>query len=95
MKFLVVLGAVFVAQGVLANEVGTHNPKSVEKAKSAVELALAEKGAGVSWSEKPLEFKATAHQTAKLNQRVEQMNQEISDSLDALITQKLERAIDK
>lgn len=95
MKFLIALGAVFVAQGVLANEVGTQNPKSVEKAKPAIELALAEKGAGTSWNQEPLVFKATAHQTAKLNKTVEKMNQDISDSLDALIAQKLEAAISK
>ena len=94
MKFLYVLGAVFVAQGVLANEVGTQNPKSVNTTE-AVELALAEKGAGTSWTEEPLKFQATSHQTAKLNDRVEQMNQEVTQSLDELIAQKLEKALGK
>jgi|GEM_PF-2907798 len=95
MKFLITLGAVFVAQGVLANEVGTQNPQSVERAKPAIELALADKGAGLSWKEEPLVFEATAHQTAKLNKTVEQMNQDISDSLDAIIAEKLAKALSK
>lgn len=94
MKYLALLGAVFVAQGVLANEVGTQNPKSVEKA-TQVELALAEEGAGTRWTEKPLEFQATTHQTAKLNARVEEMNQEVSDSLEMLIAEKIEAALSK
>ena len=95
MKFLLVLGAVFVAQGVLANEVGTQDPKGEEKAKAALELALAEKGAGTSWTDEPLEFKATTHQTAKLGKHVEQMNQEVTDSLEALIARKIERALNQ
>ena len=95
MKFLVVLGAVFVAQGVLANEVGTQDPNKASKAGAALEIAFAEKGAGARWTNEPLEFKATNHQTAKLNAHVEQMNQEVSDSLEALIAEKLEQAINK
>lgn len=93
MKFLVVLGAVFVAQGALANEVGTHNPKSVETPETTLELALAENGAGTSWADKPLEFQATTHQTAKLNQTVDAMNAEVTKSLDELIAEKLEKAL--
>lgn len=92
MKFLIALGAVFVAQGVLANEVGTQNPESASSS-NQLEVALAEKGAGTSWTNEPLEFQATTHQTATLNQRVELMNQEVADSLEARIAEKLEQEL--
>lgn len=95
MKFLAVLGAVFIAQSAFANEVGTHNPKIEATANTTVKLALAEKGAVSDWTEEPLTFQATSHQTAKLNDRVERMNEEVSLSLDELIAQKLEQALSK
>lgn len=94
MKFLAILGAVFVAQGVLAEEVGTRNLKSAENPE-VMELALAEKGAGTSWTEEPLTFQATAHQTATLNNKVEQMNKEVSQSLEDLIAEKVAKALEQ
>ncbi|WP_096086687.1 hypothetical protein [Agaribacterium haliotis] len=92
MKLLAVLSVLFAANSVLAGEVGTPNPSSEVKAEK-VELALADKGAGTSWSVEPLKFQATAHQTAELNKRVDQMNAEISANLDALIAEKVEASL--
>ncbi|WP_370980490.1 hypothetical protein [Agaribacterium sp. ZY112] len=91
MKLLAVLSVLFVAQGALA-EVGTQNPKSVETT-SSVDLALADQGASNSWSVEPLEFQATAHQTADLNDRVAEMNNKISVDLESLIAEKVESAL--
>lgn len=96
MRTLVAAILFFSVLSAVASEVGTQNPQRVETAKKvAVTIALTEKGAGQSWSEEPLTFKATAHQEAELNARVETMNAKISTDLDALITSKLEKSLEK
>ena len=95
MKYLAVLTVLFATAGAFASEVGTQNPQSVEVAEGSVTLALAEKGAGNSWTDEPIKFNATAHQTAKLNERIDTMNAQVSNDLDALIASKLEQVSDK
>jgi hypothetical protein len=93
MKLAVALGLALFASSALASEVGAPYPQSAVKSDSKLTLALAEQGAGTSWTVEPIEFKATAHQTAKLNKRIESMNAEVSAKLDALIASKLEQSI--
>ncbi len=93
MKLLAVLSLALCASSVLASEVGAPYPQSADKSDSKLTLALAEQGAGTSWAVEPIEFKATAHQTAKLNKRIESMNAEVSVKLDALIANKLKQSI--
>jgi hypothetical protein len=95
MKLAVALSLAFVASSALASEVGAPYPQSVVESDSNLTLALAEQGAGTSWAVEPIEFKATAHQTAKLNKRMESMNAEVSAKLDALIADKLQRSLEK
>lgn len=93
MKLLAALGLALAASSVLASEVGAPYPQSVEKSDSDLTLALAEQGAGTSWAVEPIKFEATAHQTAKLSQRIDSMNAEVSEKLNAVIANKLEQSL--
>jgi len=93
MKLASVIVLAALSAGALASEVGTPYPQSAEKSDANLTLALAEQGAGTSWAVEPIEFNATAHQTAKLEKRIEAMNSEVSAKLDALISEKLEQSI--
>lgn len=92
MKLAAIVLALF-ATSTLASEVGAPYPQSVEKSEVKLTLALAEQGAGTSWTVEPIEFEATAHQTAKLNKRIESMNAEVSSKLNALIADELEQSL--
>lgn len=91
MKLFAALGLVLASSAVVADEVGTKYPNSVEQPNMV--LALAEKGAGSSWTIEPVAFEATAHQTAKLNDSINKMNQDIADQLHADISEKLAESI--
>ncbi len=93
MKILAIFTIALAAQGAMASEVGATNPKGAEQTGKTVELALADKGAGASWSVEPLTFQATAHQTAELNTAVEKMNAKVSTDLDARIAEKLAQSL--
>jgi hypothetical protein len=89
MKKLAAIIALFATIGATASEVGTQNPIDVEITKNNLALATADKGAGDPWTEEPLEFMATAHQTAKLNKQLKALEMNLSIRLDDKISEKL------
>jgi len=91
MKLFAVLGLLVASSAVVASEVGTQYPNGVEQ--TNMTLALAEKGAGSSWTIEPVAFEATSHQTAKLNDSIDKMNQNIAERLQAEISKKLAESI--
>jgi 2C-methyl-D-erythritol 2,4-cyclodiphosphate synthase len=94
MKLFAALGLVLASSAVVASEVGTKYPNGVEQPQNMV-LALAEKGAGSSWTIEPVAFEATAHQTAKLNDSIEKMNQDIAKQLQADITKQFAESLQR
>lgn len=89
MKKLAALLFVFAFSAAIASEVGTRNPNAEDAAKNTLALAVAEKGAGERWNTEPMKFMATAHQTAELDKKVAALNEKVSQSLDALIAEKI------
>lgn len=91
-KLIAVLLVTAPAWSFATGEVGASNPNS---AANENVVAVAETGASASWTSKAFEGKATAHDIAKLNNRIELLNQDMVKSLNSEIDRKVTAQTEK
>lgn len=75
-----------ISTGSIASEVGAPN---LQDANGELALATQETGASTSWAVEPFENMATSYQVQQLNTSMDELNAQIAQDLEKMISTKL------